>query len=160
MVKAKDIMTRNVVTVSEDTDIAEATELLLNRHINGVPVVNAHGRLVGILCQSDLIAQQKRIRLPSLFTLLDGFIPLTSTKHLDAELQKISAAKVSQAMTTDPVTVAPDASVEEVATLMVENSFHTIPVVDGERLVGVIGKEDVLRTVSVVSSRREKKEDG
>lgn len=152
MVKAKDIMTRNVVTVSDDTDVAEATELLLKRHINGVPVLDADGRLVGILCQSDLIAQQKRVRLPSLFTLLDGFIPLTSTKHLDAELQKIAATKVSQAMTADPMTVSPDTSVEEVATLMVENSFHTIPVVDGERIVGIIGKEDVLRTVSAAPS--------
>lgn len=148
MVKAKDIMTRDVVTVSPETDIAEATELLLKQHINGVPVVDDSGRLVGILCQSDLIAQQKRIRLPSLFTLLDGFIPLSSTKHLDAELQKISAAKVAQAMTSNPVTVRPETSVEEIATLMVEKSFHTVPVVDNDRIVGIIGKEDVLKTIS------------
>jgi CBS-domain-containing membrane protein len=148
MVKAKDIMTRKVMTVTPETDIAEAANRLLKHHINGLPVVDAKGRLVGILCQSDLIAQQKRIRLPSLFTLLDGFIPLTSTRHLEEELRKISAAKVQQAMTEDPVTVTPETSVEDIATLMVEKGYHTLPVVDGGRLVGVVGKSDVLRTLS------------
>ncbi|MFZ7128563.1 MAG: CBS domain-containing protein [Desulfobacterales bacterium] len=148
MIRAKDIMTREVVAVAPDTDIAEAAEMLLKRHINGVPVVDGTGRLVGILCQSDLIAQQKRIRLPSVFTLLDGFIPLSSTKSLDAEVQKIAATTVEAAMTRKPVTVTPEASIEEVATLMVEKGFHTVPVVQGGRIVGVIGKEDVLRTVA------------
>jgi CBS-domain-containing membrane protein len=148
MVKAKDIMTREVMTVGPDTDIAEAARELLRHHINGLPVVDGKGRVVGILCQSDLIAQQKRIRLPSVFTLLDGFIPLTSPRRLDAELEKIAAAKVRQAMSHDPVTVGPDATVEEIATLMVEKGFHTLPVVEGGRLVGVVGKSDVLKTLT------------
>ena len=147
MLKVKDIMTRDVVTVSPETEILQAAKILLENHINGVPVVGADGNLVGILCQSDLVAQQKKIPTPSLFTLLDGFIPLTSLKNIEKEVQKIAATSVIHAMTPDPVTVQSDATVEVVATLMVNKNFHTIPVMEEDKLVGIVGKEDILRTL-------------
>ena len=147
MLKAKDIMTKEVITVSPQTEIAKAAKLLLENRINGVPVVNESGELVGILCQSDLIAQQKNIPIPSLFTLLDGYIPLTLSKKLDKEVEKIAATNVADAMTRQPTTVSPETGIEETASLMVEKSYHTLPVVDGGRLVGIVGKEDILRTL-------------
>ena len=147
MLTAKDIMTTDIVTVSPETDVSKAARILLEKHINGIPVVDSSGALLGILCQSDLIAQQKKISLPSLFTLLDGFISFSSTKNLDMEFQKIAAIKVSEAMTPDPIRVSPDTTIEEIATLMVNRGFHTVPVVKDERLVGIIGKEDVLKTI-------------
>ena len=147
MTTAKDIMTRDVITITPETEVAQAAKLLLTNRINGVPVVNDAGELVGILCQSDLIIQQKNIPIPSLFTFLDGFIPLTPSKNLDKEVEKIAATKASDAMTADPVTVSPDTEIEEIAALMVEKSYHTLPVVDGDKLVGIVGKEDVLKTL-------------
>ena len=147
MLKASDIMTKNVVTVTPETEITQAAKLLLENHFNGLPVVDESGRLIGIICQDDLIVQQKRLPLPSLFTFFDGLIPLTSYRSLEKEVEKIVAATVSQAMTTDPITIDPDASLEDIATLMVNNNIHTLPVLDRDRLVGVIGKEDVLRTL-------------
>lgn len=147
MLKAKDIMTREVITISPDTEIAQVAKLLLTKRINGVPVVNDTGELLGILCQSDLIIQQKNIPIPSLFTLLDGYIPLTSSKKLDREVDKIMATKAADAMTANPVTVHPDTGIEEIAALMVEKSYHTLPVVDAGKLVGIVGKEDVLKTL-------------
>ncbi len=147
MIKAKDIMKTDLVTVSPDMEIAQATRLLLEKHINGVPVLDSSGKLVGILCQSDLIAQQKKVPIPSLFTFLDGFIATTSTKQIQREVQKIAATTVADAMTLNPVSVEPDTGIEIVATLMVDKNFHTIPVVEGDRVVGIVGKEDVLRTL-------------
>ena len=147
MLKARDIMTSEVVTVSPETEIIQAARILLEKHVNGLPVVDRKGRLVGIICQSDLVAQQKRFPLPSVFNLLDSFIPLSSTKNIEKEIGKISATTVAQAMTANPVTVGPEDELEHIATLMVEKGFHTIPVVEGANLVGVIGKEDVLRTL-------------
>lgn len=148
MIRAKDIMARDVLTVTPETSIQEAVRILLDRRINGLPVVDRKHRLVGILCQSDLIIQQKRVPLPSVFTLLDSLIPLSSTKSLDKEVQKMAAFVVGDAMTRSPVTVRPDTSLEEIATLMVEKKYHTLPVVgeDGA-LVGIVGKEDVLKTL-------------
>ena len=145
--QAKDIMTTNVVTVSPETDVAEAAKIMLDRHFNGLPVVDAKGRLQGVLCQSDLITQQKTLRLPSIFTILDGLIPLSSTSAFEQEMKKMTATTVAQAMSEEVVTVSPETSVEEVATLMVEKKLHTLPVVEGKRLVGVVGKEDVLKTL-------------
>ena len=147
MLTAKDIMTTEVITISPETEVAQTAKLLLTNRINGLPVVNEAGELVGILCQSDLIIQQKNIPIPSLFTLLDGFIPLTSSKKLDREVQKIAATTAADAMTANPVTVNPDTGIEEIAALMVEKNYHTLPVLDGDELVGIVGKEDVLKTL-------------
>ena len=146
MLKAKDIMSRQLITVTPQTDVVEAAGLLLEKGINGVPVVEGE-RLVGILCQSDLVAQQKAIPLPSVFTLLDGFVPLGSASKLDKAVQRMAATKVSEAMTPNPVSAHPETTLEELATLMVDKKYHTIPVVDQGKLVGVVGKEDILRTL-------------
>ncbi|MGD8344482.1 MAG: CBS domain-containing protein [Desulfobacterales bacterium] len=147
MLKASDIMTKEVITVSPDTEITKAAKILLERRINGLPVVDAFGRLVGILCQSDLVVQQKSIPIPSVFTLLESFIPLSSMKRIDKEVEKIAALTVKQAMTPDPVTVGPDTDIDEVARLMVDKKYHTLPVVEGDKVVGIVGKEDVLKTL-------------
>ena len=147
MLKAKDIMTKDLITVSPETEIAHAAKLLLENRINGVPVTDETGSLVGILCQSDLIAQQKKLPIPSFFTLLNGLIPLISKKQIEKQVRKIAAITVAQAMTPNPVTVQPDMNIEEVAALMVDRNFHTIPVVKEGELVGILGKEDILRTL-------------
>ncbi len=147
MITAKDIMATELITVTPDMDISMAAKILLDNRINGVPVVDDGGRLVGILCQSDLITQQKKLPIPTLFTFLDGLIRLTSMKQIEKQVSKIAALKVLEAMTPEPVTVRPDTGIETVASLMVDNSFHTLPVVEDSDLVGIIGKEDVLRTL-------------
>ena len=146
MLRAKDIMTKDPITVPPDMEIVRAAKILLEKGINGIPVVEG-GQLVGILCQSDLIAQQKNLPIPSVFTLLDGVIPLGSAKHLEKTVRKIAATNVSDAMTPDPVTVHPDTGIEEIASLMLDKNFHTIPVLEGGNLVGIIGQEDILRTL-------------
>jgi len=147
MLKAKDIMSEELITVTPATPVIEAARILLEKRINGLPVVDEAGRLVGIICQSDLVAQQKRFPIPSVFNLLDGLIPISSPKGLDKEMQKIAASRVAEAMSPNPETVNPEASLEEIATLMVSKGFHTLPVLERGKLVGIIGKEDVLRTL-------------
>jgi len=147
MLTARDIMTRDIVTVAPDTEIVEAAKRLLEQHLNGLPVVDETGRLVGIICQEDLVMQQKKIPLPSFFMLLDGLIPLKSSKSIEREIEKIAAATVEKAMTKNPVTIGPDAGIEDIATLMVTKNIHTLPVVEEGTLIGIVGKEDVLRTL-------------
>lgn len=147
MTTASDIMTKEVITVTPDMEVTQAAEILFENHVNGLPVVDESGHLVGIICQSDIIVQQKELPLPSLFGFLDGFLTFTNIKSLEKRVRKIAAITVEHAMTPDPVTVNPDTAIKTVAALMVDNNFHTIPVVDGGKLVGVIGKEDVLKTL-------------
>jgi len=147
MIKAKNIMTRKVITVSPETGITKAAQLLLDNCINGMPVVNSEDRLVGIICQGDLIVQQKKLPFPSVFTILDGIIPLVSPKNLEKEIEKMVASTVAHAMTHDPTTLSPESSIEEIAKLMTDKKLHTLPVMDQGKLVGIVGKEDVLATL-------------
>lgn len=147
MTTARDIMTKDVITLTPETDILQAAKLLLDNGINGAPVIDETGRVIGLLCQSDLVIQQKRLPIPSVFALLDMAIPLKSSRQIEKQVNKMAALKVGEAMTEKPVTVNPDTDIETIAALMVDNNFHTLPVIDNYRLVGVIGKEDVLRTL-------------
>lgn len=158
MIVVKDIMTTDLITLTPDMDIATAGNILLENRINGAPVLDEAGGLVGILCQSDLIAQQKKLPIPTVFTLLDSVIQLTSKKQIEKQVRKITALTVSAAMTPNPVTVNPDSMIETVAALMVESNFHTLPVIDNKRLVGIIGKEDILRYLLSTHAEREKKQ--
>ncbi|NTW16594.1 MAG: CBS domain-containing protein [Syntrophaceae bacterium] len=147
MRKAKDIMTRDVITVELDMEVVHAAKLLLDHHINGLPVVDKEGNLKGIICQSDLVVQQRKVPLPSFFIMLDSFVPLASPRNIEKELKKMSALTVREAMTTNPVTIGPDTDLEDIATLMVKHTIHTLPVVEQGKIVGIIGKEDILRTL-------------
>ena len=147
MIRAKDIMTSDPVMAAQDWDVSKATTIMIEKGFNGLPVIDDVGRLVGIICQSDLIAQQKKLPLPSFFTFLDGLISLSSMKSLEKEAQKIAATTVKDAMTKDPVSVSPDTGIETIAALMVDNNLHTLPVVEDGKVTGVVGKEDVLRTL-------------
>lgn len=151
--RVKEIMSDNPITVTGGMEIIKAAKILLDRRINGMPVVDQAGKVVGILCQSDIIAQQKKIPVPSLFSFLDGYISLSSAKSLEKAVRKIAATTVADAMTPNPVTVGPDSSIETVAALMVDHNLHTLPVVEKGVLVGVVGKEDILRTLMPASSQ-------
>ena len=78
MPPARDTMPPRVVPLSPTTDTPAAARLLLEHDINGAPVVDEAGTIVGILTQSDLVRLQKKLPVPSLFTVLDGFLPLGS----------------------------------------------------------------------------------
>jgi CBS domain-containing protein len=147
MITARDIMSTDLITLSPDMDFATAAKVLLDNHINGAPVVDEDGQLMGILCQSDLVAQHKKLPVPTLITLLDSFVRLPSTKELEKQARKIAAMTVGEAMTRKPVVVHPETSIETIAGLMVDSNLHTLPVVADGQLIGIIGKEDVLRTL-------------
>ena len=147
MITARDIMSTDLMTADPDMEITQAAKLMLDNRINGLPVVDKSGNLVGIICQSDLIAQQKKLPIPSIFSFLDGFISMSSMKQIEKEAQKIAAATVAQAMTPDPVSIDPGTGIEALAALMVDRNFHTLPVVEQGKLIGIIGKEDVLKTL-------------
>ena len=144
---ARDIMTPDPVTIGPEASIAEAVKILLEKKFNGLPVVDETGRVLGVICQSDLVAQQQRLDVPSIFTLFDGFIPLPGWKKAEETFMKMNALIVKEAMTPKPVTAAPDTPIEDLASLMVKAKYYSLPVVEDGKLIGIIGKEDILRTL-------------
>ena len=147
MKKAIDIMTKDVVTVQKDTTVAELAHLLATHNIGGTPVVDAEGFLVGVVTESDLIDQKKKVHIPTVVTILDSVIYLENPERMEKEMLKMAGATVGDIFTKNPQTVSEDTSLEEIATMMSEKNIHTLPVVRDSKLVGVIGKKDIIKTL-------------
>ncbi len=146
---AKDIMTRGLVTFTKDTPVKEATEVLVKRNIGGAPVVDDEGKLIGIVSEGDLIMQDVRFHFPTYIQLLDGYIYLPrSLERFEEEFKKAVGAKVGDVMTTDVITVDEDASLEDVATLMVDKDVSRVPVVTDGKIIGIITKGDIVKAIS------------
>lgn len=148
MKTARDIMTREVHTVTPATPIEDLARTFTEKRVDGFPVLDADGRLVGVVTEGDLIHQNQRLHIPTVVALFDAVVVLGSSKRLDEEIRRLTATRVEEIMTREPITVGEDTPVDEIATLMAEEDVHTLPVVDAAGgLVGVIGKVDVIRSL-------------
>jgi len=144
MIKARDIMSTAVITVSPDTTVDELGRLFIENGISGVPVVDAEQNLFGVVTENDLIKQNGRFHIPTIVRLFDAFIPLGASS-MEKEIQRMSASKVSEICTRVVITVGPETTLQEIATIMSEKGVHLLPVVSEGRLVGIIGKMDVIK---------------
>jgi CBS domain-containing protein len=139
---ARDVMTRNVVSVSPDTTVAELVNVLLTRNISGVPVIDADGTLVGVVTEGDLVrraelgTERKR----------GGWIAFfTATATMAEDYVKSHGTKVSDLMTPTVVAVPPDAPLSEVANLMEERHVRRVPVVEDGKVIGIVSRANLLR---------------
>ena len=145
--RVRSIMTADPVTVAPDASVTEVAKLMVDRGIGAVPVIEA-GSLIGIVTEGDLIMRDVKLEFPTYLHLLDGYILYPpATARFETELKKAVAATVRDVMTPDPLTVQADASVEDAATMLVERDVSRLPVLDGDRLVGIVSKSDVVRSL-------------
>jgi len=138
-------MTKEVITITPGTKVTDAAALLEQHRISGVPVVDKAGLVVGVITQSDLVARARDLELPPTIALFDLRIFLETPSHFKKRLEKMLGVTVGEVMTPNPLTVSPETSVEEIATLMTRKKVHTLPVVAAGKMVGVIGKTDLIR---------------
>lgn len=142
--QVQDIMTAEVVTVEERTAFRDIVELLVQHEISSVPVIDRHGRLVGLVGESDLLSKEafpegRSRRAVSLIADVLGGVDV----HWIVRADGLAAGDV---MSLDPITVDPSTDVHTVARLMLEGAVSQMPVVAGDRLVGIVTRRDVLRT--------------
>jgi CBS domain-containing protein len=137
-------MTGDVITVKPDTTIEDLARLLMKHQINGTPVVDDNGNLKGVVTENDLISKNSRLHIPTIFRLFDAFIPLGASR-LEVEIKKMAAFAVGDICTRDVITVDDETSVEEIATIMTEKKIHLLPVLKEGKLIGIIGKKDLIR---------------
>jgi len=112
---ARDIMTTNVITVGEDLKILEVCKVLTEKRVSGVPVVNKEGKLVGVVTERDLLLHNPLV---------------TSVKDI---------------MTKEVVTVTEDIPAEEISRLLLTHSVKRVPVIRGEKIVGIVSRLDILK---------------
>ncbi|MBM4139967.1 MAG: CBS domain-containing protein [Nitrospira sp.] len=147
MLKAKDIMTRDVITVKPTTNIEDLARILIKHGISGAPVVDDDMNVIGIVTENDLISKNKRLHIPTIFRLFDAFIPIGTSK-LEVEIKKMAASIVGEICTRDVVTVDDETPMEDIATIITEKKIHLLPVVKEGKLVGIIGKKDIIRGIA------------
>ena len=146
--KAKDIMTKDVLTVSLDTPVKKVAELLADYEISGAPVLDEHDRVIGVVTESDLIEQKKNLHLPTVVTLFEVVLFLERPQKMKREIEKMLGATVKDIYSKKVITIIEDTSLEDIATIMSEKKVHLLPVLKGNELVGIVGKVDVVRALA------------
>jgi CBS domain-containing protein len=148
MLTAKDIMTKDVITVKPDTAIEGLAAIIVKNEISGVPVIDDAGELYGIVTENDLISRNKRLHIPTVVSFLDAAIYLESSKKFEQEVKRLTATKVSEICTRKVVTISEETTVVDIATIMAEKKVYLIPVVRSGKVVGIVGKRDVVKAVA------------
>jgi CBS domain-containing protein len=142
--KASDIMTRSVVTVTPETSIADAARSMVLRHLSGLPVVGRDGAVVGILTEGDLLRRAETgtaSRHPRWVELLLG------PGRLADEFTRTHARKVGEVMTTDVASVASETDLADLVQLMNKRGIKRLPIIDNGRLVGIVTRANLVRAL-------------
>lgn len=144
-----DVMTPNPISVTPDTVLKDAIQLMADNHIGGLPVINADSDLVGILSESDLMWQTTGVDVPAYIMLLDSVIYLKNPAQYNQELHKALGQSVKDVMTDRVVTIAPDKSLRDAAHLMHDKKVRRLPVVDSQQqVVGILTRGDIVREMA------------
>jgi CBS domain-containing protein len=143
--KVEDIMTTEVVSVGPDASVGLIARLMHEKAISGIPVVDEGRRLLGMVTDIDMIVRNTRIEPPAFFPILDGGIPLETTKHFKRRIQHMVGMTAGEVMTEQVLTVGPETTVEALADLMVKRHVNLVPVMEAGRLVGVVARADVIQ---------------
>lgn len=145
---ASDIMTREVITVQPETTVQQLAQIFASHSISGAPVVDQEGLVVGVVTESDLIDQNKKVHIPTVISILDSFFYLENPEKMEQEMRKMAGSTVADIFTSPAVTVEENTPIDEIATIMSEKNVHTLPVVEDGQLKGIIGKKDIIKTIA------------
>ncbi|OGW38665.1 MAG: hypothetical protein A2010_18470 [Nitrospirae bacterium GWD2_57_9] len=148
MLTAKDIMTKEVITVTPDTSLEDLASILVKNGISGVPVVDDAGALYGIVTENDLISRNKRLHIPTVVSFLDAAIYLESSKKFEEAVRKLAATRVGDICKRKVVTITEETTMVDIATIMDEKKVHVLPVVKAGKVVGIVGKRDLVSAVA------------
>jgi CBS domain-containing protein len=140
----RDAMTAEVLSFRATDDVREAMQALVDRGVDGAPVVDGDGNVVGVITTGDLIVKQSRLHFPTVVAILGAAFEIKS-RGFDDDIEKALGSKVGDVMSSPAITVDVDGTVEDAATIMHEERVSRLPVVRNGRLVGIVSRVDVLR---------------
>jgi CBS domain-containing protein len=150
-VSVRDVMSRHPVTVGPDATLLDALVLMRGQKVSGLPVVDEAGKLVGVLSQRDVARTLKSAggipEVTGLFDLLMFGLSEDSGVSVQVLRRILEETNVRDAMSSPPIFLTTDASLELAAEVMRENEINRIPVVRGDRLIGIITRHDLVRAL-------------
>ena len=138
-------MTKKVITVSPEDSLRKLAEVLTAEKISGAPVVDATGRYLGVVGEHDLIRHEKPLHIPTVLTLFDSWIPLELPSTLKKEISRIGATSVKDILNKTAPTLGMQDPLRRAVELFDREDVDILPVVDKGTLVGVVGREDLVR---------------
>ncbi len=142
------VMTTEVLTFAPEDTVAAAMQAMVDRDVDGAPVVDGTGRVVGLITTGDLIVQESQLHFPTVISILGANLELPSSKkRFDEDVRRALGASVGEVMSKDPVTIGEDETLERAATLMHDHEVSRLPVVRDDRLVGLISRTDIVRAI-------------
>ena len=145
IVLAKDIMTKDVISVKPDASIRELAELLLAKRISGVPVVDDSGALRGIVSEGDLMRKEIAPEVPDELCILGAVIYYNGLQEYKDAFRKFSAMTAKEIMTEKVLTVKENDDVSKVAKIMLDKHIKRLPVMDGDKLAGIVSRSDIVK---------------
>jgi CBS domain-containing protein len=147
-VRVENFMTRRVVTITPDTTLLAAAKLMLEHRVGGLPVLDASARLIGVFSESDLLREESKGEPGSPWLQM-----MLGPGGQPAEPPRLDTQKVGDIMTRHPITIAPDASIAQACRLLHERRLRRVPVVESDKLVGMIARADLVRAVAVSAEK-------
>lgn len=144
------VMTPNPLVVTPETPLADAIKIIAEKEISGLPVVDQHQTLVGVISESDLMWQETGVETPPYIMILDSVIYLQNPARYEKEVHKALGQTVGEVMTAKVVKITPQQTIKEAAHLMHEKKIRRLPVVDPKTggVVGIITQGDIIRTMA------------
>ena len=144
----REVMTTEVLTFRPEDTVQEAYTSLVARDVDGAPVVDEDGHVIGMLSTGDLLVQETNLHYPTVVSLFGAYLELPSShRRFEEDLRKAVGANVADVMTEHVETCSPDDTLERAATLMHEHDVSRLPVTEDGRLVGLVARGDILRAV-------------
>ncbi len=141
----KDIMTKEIITVSEDDTVEKCAKLLATHDLSGLPVVDDEGYVKGVITEGDLIKHNSKVQVPVFLEILGGIFYLDNPNKFYDDVKKSMGHFVKTVMTEDVTSVNPGEKVEDAAALLVRKKIKRLPVLDDEgKLVGIVSRKDIM----------------
>lgn len=151
---AKDIMKREVVSIKEDETLKDVVEMMIKYDVSGLPVVNNSGKVVGIISERDILRHGRKIFMTESISLLEIMLYEQKPESYEEELSEALKLPVKKIMVKDIITADENEPVGEIALIMMEEGVNRIPILKNGELVGIIGREDIIRAIAALSKKK------
>lgn len=147
----REYMQADPLTVTADTTVGDLADLFVARGVGYAPVVDADGRLLGVVSETDLILQEvegEDLEQPHAIPFIGDPIVWGGTHDFEKQFRRSFGATAADLMTPKPVTIGPDETVHKAARILAREDVARLPVVEGDRVIGTIGRSDVVRALA------------